>query len=75
MKRNLENRVETIAPVLDREVRREMDRIIEVYESDNSSAWDGFPDGRYERRRPAPGEPRRAAQEEFIRLARERAGA
>jgi polyphosphate kinase len=75
MKRNLENRVETIVPVLDREVRRELDGIIEVYERDNSSAWDAYPDGRYERRRPAPGETRRAAQEEFIRLAGERAGA
>ncbi len=74
MKRNLENRVETIAPVLDREVCRELDRIIEVYERDNCSAWDARPDGRYERRQPAPGEPRRAAQEEFIRLAGERAG-
>jgi polyphosphate kinase len=75
MKRNLENRVETIVPVIDREVRQELDRIIEVYENDNSSAWDAYPDGRYERRRPAEGEPRRAAQEEFIRLARERSGA
>jgi polyphosphate kinase len=75
MKRNLENRVETIVPVIDREVRQELDRIIEVYEQDNSSAWDAYPDGRYDRRRPAEGEPRRAAQEEFIRLARERSGA
>jgi polyphosphate kinase len=75
MKRNLENRVETIAPVLDREVQAELDRIVAVYEGDNCSAWDALPDGRYERRQPAPGEPRRAAQEEFIRLAGERAGA
>ncbi len=74
MKRNLENRVETIAPVLDCEVQAELDRIVAVYELDNCSAWDALPDGRYERRQPAPGEPRRAAQEEFIRLASERAG-
>ncbi len=72
MKRNLENRVETIVPVLDRAVQRELDRIIEVYETDNSSAWDGRPDGSYVRRHPVGGEPRRAAQEELIRLARER---
>jgi len=58
--------------VLDRAVQRELDRIIEVYETDNSSAWDGRPDGSYVRRHPVGGEPRRAAQEELIRLARER---
>jgi polyphosphate kinase len=72
MKRNLENRVETIVPVLDDAVRREFDRVIEVYESDNTSAWDALPDGRYVRRQPAPGQPPRAVQDEFIRRARER---
>ncbi|MCU0231704.1 MAG: hypothetical protein MUC67_10055 [Acidobacteria bacterium] len=45
-----------------------------VNERDDGSAWDAFPDGRYERRRAAEGAPRRAAQEKFVRLVREPAG-
>ncbi len=69
MKRNLNKRVETITPVEDPSVQRELDEILAVYESDNCSAWDGRPDGSYVRRRPAEGEPRRAVQDELIRLA------
>ena len=66
MKRNLSRRVETIMPVFDPTIQRELDEILDVYASDNASAWDAGPDGSYVRRRPAPGEPRRAAQEIFI---------
>jgi polyphosphate kinase len=69
MKRNLSRRVETIMPVFDPTIQRELEGILDVYTSDNSSAWDAGPDGTYERRRPAPGEPRRAAQEVFIEMA------
>jgi polyphosphate kinase len=65
MKRNLDNRVETIVPILDPAIREQLDRIIEVYDSDNSTVWDCGPDGAYTRRTPAEGEPRRAAQEIF----------
>ena len=71
MKRNLSNRVETIMPVLDVGVQSELESIIGVYEADNCSAWDGLPDGSYRRREPAAGEPARAAQEVFIRLAQQ----
>jgi polyphosphate kinase len=70
MRRNLDRRVETIAPVGDPQVQREIERILEVYEMDNHSAWDMQPDGTYVRRRPAPGESARPAQEMFIELAR-----
>jgi polyphosphate kinase len=66
MKRNLSRRVETIMPVFDPTIQRELLEILDAYASDNASAWDARPDGTYERRRPAPGEPRRAAQEIFI---------
>ncbi len=69
MRRNLRKRVETVAPVKDATIRRELTRILEVYEDDNCTVWDGGPDGVYVRRRPAPGEPPRAAQDTFIRLA------
>ena len=70
MKRNLNNRVETVAPVRDARLKRQLDGVIEVYEKDNCSAWDAQPDGSYVRRSPAEGEPVRNAQEIFIRKAR-----
>jgi polyphosphate kinase len=66
MKRNLDNRVETIVPILDPEIRAQLDRLIAVYQADNSTVWDCGPDGNYVLRRPAAGEPRRAAQEIFF---------
>lgn len=69
MKRNLNKRVETITPVEDPGIQRQLDQIIAVYERDNCCAWDAQPDGSYVRRTPAPGEPRRPAQTEFIELA------
>ncbi|MBZ5639936.1 MAG: polyphosphate kinase 1 [Acidobacteriia bacterium] len=72
MKRNLDNRVETVLPVEDDAVKRELDAILEVYEQDNASAWDCGPDGLYLRRTPRDGEERRAAQEAFISRARGR---
>jgi len=62
MKRNLDRRVETIAPVEDRVLRAELDAILKVYEEDNHSAWDLQPDGSYVRRRPVKGEAARPSQ-------------
>jgi polyphosphate kinase len=69
MRRNLDRRVETIVPVASPALKRELGEILDVYDRDNYSAWDCDPEGRYVRRRPAAGEPRRAAQEMFIALA------
>ncbi len=69
MRRNLDRRVETITPVQDGAIRLQLKEILDVYDLDNYSAWDCQPDGSYIRRRPAPGEERRAAQEMFIQLA------
>ncbi|HSR49504.1 MAG TPA: hypothetical protein VLV83_01675 [Acidobacteriota bacterium] len=71
MERNLNKRVETITPVFDEKIQEELTEILDVYERDNASAWDCQPDGTYTPRRPAQGEDRRAAQEVFIRRARE----
>jgi polyphosphate kinase len=69
MRRNLDRRVESILPVGDPVLRRELGRILDVYETDNYSRWDCAPDGSYTRRRPGPGEPRRSSQEYFIATA------
>jgi polyphosphate kinase len=70
MKRNLDHRLETVAPVRDPALRRQLEAIIAVYESDNCSAWDLQPDGTYVRRTPAKGEAPRAAQSVFVDQAR-----
>jgi polyphosphate kinase len=69
MHRNFESRMETVAPVTDPAIRAELGRILDVYENDNTSAWDMQPDGHYVRRRPASGQPPREAQQLFIELA------
>jgi len=69
MRRNLDRRVETITPVEDDKIKRELRDILDVYDNDNSSAWDCGPDGVYVRRRPKKGEPQRAAQSCCMRLA------
>jgi polyphosphate kinase len=74
MQRNLDRRIESITPVTDPELRRELDAITQVYEEDNCSAWDLQSDGSYRRRTPAAGAdgdaaPCLRAQERFIELA------
>jgi len=66
MKRNLDRRVETISPVHDPELQRELDEVLRVYAEDNHTAWDMLPDGSYRRRRPPDGEPTRNSQDVFM---------
>jgi polyphosphate kinase len=68
MRRNLNRRMETIMPVTDPTLKKELEQTLQVYENDNCSAWDMKPHGRYKQRRPRKGEERRAAQEVFISL-------
>jgi len=69
MKRNLNERVETVIPVEDPKLARQLDAMVETYERDNCSVWDCGSDGEYVLRVPADGEIRREVQEEFIRHA------
>ena len=66
MRRNLTRRVETIIPVLDEAIQAELGETLEVYFSDNESAWVAQPDGTYARRQPLSGEPERNCQRIFI---------
>lgn len=64
MVRNLDRRVEVLFPVEDRRLIRHIrDDILEVYLADNVKARIMSGDGSYSRRRVAPGERRREAQE------------
>lgn len=67
MRRNLDARMETIMPVLDKDIAAELEHLLDVYESDNATAWDLQPDNSYRRLQPAEGEEARPSQERFIR--------
>jgi polyphosphate kinase len=69
MKRNLDRRIETIAPIEAPRLIAEVEEILTVAENDNCSAWDLQPDGSYVRRGPATGEDPRPSQQAFIDLA------
>jgi polyphosphate kinase len=62
MPRNLDNRVEVLAPVEAAHAQQQISRAFENLFSDNLSAWDLEPDGRWRRAKPAKGERSRAAQ-------------
>ena len=68
MKRNLDRRVETITPVEDPELQRQLEEMFGVYERDNCAAWDLQPDNSYVRRSPVDGEAPRPAQSVFMGL-------
>ncbi|HEY6000991.1 MAG TPA: polyphosphate kinase 1 [bacterium] len=73
MKRNLEYRVEVLAPVESPQLREELKAMLDIQWTDRRSAWDMRPDGTYVQRTPpkkagdAPG-----CQELLIRLAEKR---
>ena len=66
MRRSLNSRVETLVPIRDETVKRQLASTIDGYDSDNDSVWDCGPDGLYTRRTPAPGKAPRAVQDVFL---------
>jgi polyphosphate kinase len=55
--RNLNERVETIVPVLDSVLKERLVRLLDAALADNRLAWELQPDGHWKPRQPAPGEP------------------
>lgn len=66
MRRNLDRRMESVMPVTDPKLKKELEQTLEVYMDDNITAWDMQPDGTYSRRRPKKGKKRKPAQEALI---------
>ncbi|WP_266075327.1 polyphosphate kinase 1 [Haladaptatus caseinilyticus] len=52
MTRNLDDRVETIAPVTDPDLRSELQTILDVMRNDNRKCWEMNSDGTYRQRQP-----------------------
>jgi polyphosphate kinase len=73
MPRNLDHRIELLAPVEDGRAQQELIRAFDVLLSDNASAWEMSPDGRWMKLRPKKGDRGRQAQQVFMRSARARA--
>ncbi|MGN6257491.1 MAG: polyphosphate kinase 1 [Solirubrobacterales bacterium] len=66
MPRNLDSRVELVAPVEDAAIKAELLDVLERCLADNASSWELGPDGRWERQRP-DGELRNAQEELMAR--------
>jgi len=73
MPRNLDHRIEIVAPVEDSRAQNDMTRAFDVLLADNASAWEMSSEGRWMKLRPRKGDRGRAAQQVFMRSARARA--
>ncbi|MFV1959644.1 MAG: polyphosphate kinase 1, partial [Planctomycetota bacterium] len=72
MRRNLEDRVEILAPVHDAGLREDLRRILDLQLGDGRSAWEMQPDGSYVQRRPEGVSDTPSCQETFIHCYRDR---
>ncbi len=72
MKRNLESRVEVVAPVEPPELQKELRQILDVQLNDRRDAWDMQSDGIYVQRMPGEGDDPRGSQQILIELAERR---
>ena len=66
MTRNLDRRVEAVAPVEDPVLREDLQTILDIMLSDNRKRWRMDADGNYEQLRPADGEPVRNTHQRLI---------
>jgi polyphosphate kinase len=66
MTRNLDNRVEAVTPIEDPALQARIDHVLETCLTDNRNVWKMHPDGSYEQRTPADGEPVRDVQATFM---------
>lgn len=69
MNRNLESRVEVLAPVESPGLRQELRTFLDILWDDPRSAWEMASDGSYVQRTPPPGADGRGAHERLIELA------
>ena len=72
MKRNLESRVEVVAPVENGTLRKELREFLDVQLNDQRNAWDMQPDGTYIQRTPGDEAAAKGCQERLIEMAQQR---
>jgi polyphosphate kinase len=73
MTRNLDHRIELVAPVEDGRAQHELIRAFDVLLADNASAWELSSEGRWLKLRPKKGDRAKRSQQVFMRSARARA--
>ena len=73
MPRNLDHRIEVLAPVEDGRAQQDLLRAFDVLLADNASAWEMSSEGRWMKLRPKKGDRGRQAQQVFMRSASARA--
>ena len=73
MPRNLDHRIELVAPVEDGRAQQELIRAFDVMLADNASAWELSSEGRWMKLRPKKGDRARPTQRAFMRSAQARA--
>jgi polyphosphate kinase len=71
--RNLDHRIEVVAPIEARPLQTELDAVFDALLADNAQAWELRSDGSWLRLQPAKGERRRTAQGQLTSRARSRA--
>jgi polyphosphate kinase len=69
MTRNLDHRIEVVAPVEDRQAQAELEAVFDALQADNTNAWVLGPDGSWTRLRP-DGERNRGTHAALMRRAR-----
>jgi polyphosphate kinase len=72
MTRNLESRVEVLAPIEPAELREELKKLIAIQLGDRRAAWQMHADGSYEQRTPKGTDNKKSCQEQVIQLTQER---
>jgi polyphosphate kinase len=73
MSRNLDNRVEAVAPVEDPDLAAELESVLDGCLADDRRAWEMRSDGSYTQHRPADEATPRSVQDELMSRTRERA--
>jgi polyphosphate kinase len=71
--RNLDQRIEVVAPIEARALQAELDAIFDALLADTAQAWELASDGSWLRIGPPKGEPRQSAQTQLMSRARKRA--
>jgi polyphosphate kinase len=72
MPRNLDHRIEILAPIGDGRIQAEIDRVFQTLLADNTTAWELRADGEWHRTKPKKGERPRASQDSLMRKVRAR---
>ncbi|EJN58629.1 polyphosphate kinase 1 [Halogranum rubrum] len=71
MTRNLDRRVEAVAPVEDSDIREELETVLDIMLTDNCKRWQMDADGNYEQLRPDDDEPVRNTHRRLMHRAKD----